>query len=253
MPCRNYCWILIFVFLHCATLFQRRSEFEKGLKLYQQSNFREASVHFNAYYTKHPDSDTTLYYLYDCYRKLNQSERSARVLEQLVKIGSLDKKVYLALFSHYHRTSRYDDLYRLLINLDNPIQDTFDERYVLTRELYAEIICGATTKFVHSDPIVFAILEGYLPSFPDGETHEDDPITYGNLIILLDKLVEPIYPERFYKMKNISSSSFLYLPYMRLVHLGVVELNQELDPEEKAPITMAAQAVANLEKRGVID
>jgi hypothetical protein len=170
-----------------------------------------------------------------------------------VRTGSRDDKVYMALFSYYHKISRYDDLYRLLINLDNPIQDSFNERYVLTRQLYAEIICGATAKFVHSDPIVFAMLEGYLPSFPDGEAHEHDSITNGNLIILLDKLIEPIYPERFFKMKNIASSSFLYLPYMRLVHLGIVEFNRDLDPEENAPITTAAQAVANLGKRGFID
>lgn len=253
MPRRNYCWILVFVFLHCSTLLQHRSEFDKGLKLYQQSNFYEAALHFNAYYTKHPHSDTTLYYLYDCYKKLNQPERGALVLEQLVRTGSRDENVYMALFAYYHKTSRYDDLYKLLINLDNPIQDSFNERYVLTRQLYAEIICGATTKFVHSDPIVFAILEGYLPSFPDGETHMHDSITNGNLIILLDKLIEPVYPERFFKMKNIASSSFLYLPYMRLVHLGIVEFNRELDPGENAPITTAAQAVANLGKRGFID
>ena len=40
---------------------------------------------------------------------------------------------------------------------------------------------------------------------------------------------------------------------MRLVHLGIVELNQELDPDELASITMAAKAISNLKKKGLLD
>lgn len=253
MPCRHYCWILILASLHCATILRRPSEFEKGLKLYQQAHFHEASVHFNTYYSKHPNSDTTLYYLYDCYKQLNQPEQSARVLEQLAKIGSKDEKVYLALFSYYHKTSRYRDLYRLLINLDAPVQDTLNEHHILTRRLYAEILCGAQEKPVYTDPLVFVMSEGYIPPFPDGLSYENDTITIGNLIILLDKLVDPIYPKRFFRMKNISNRSFLYLPYMRLVELGIVELDPDLNPVENASIMMTVRALANLKKRGFID
>lgn len=253
MSCRNYCWILILVSLHCATFLHRPSEFEKGLKLHQQAHFSEAAVHFNNYYVKHPDSDTTLYYLYDCYKQLSQPEQSARVLEQLVKIGSKDEKVYLALFSYYHKTARYRDLYRLLINLESPVQDTMDERHILTRRLYAEILCGAQEKPVNTDPLVFVTSEGYIPPFPDGQSYENDPITVGNLIILLDRLVDPVYPKQFFKMKNISNRSFIYLPYMRLVELGIIELDPELIPEENASITMTIRAVANLKRKGFID
>jgi len=170
-----------------------------------------------------------------------------------VKIGSIDEKVYLALFSYYHKTARYRDLYRLLINLDSPIQDTVNEHHILTRRLYAEILCGAQEKPVSSDPLVFVVSEGYIPPFPDGQSYENDPITIGNLIILLDKLVEPVYPKQFFKIKNISNRSFLYLPYMRLIELGIVELDPELNPEENASVTTTARAVANLKKRGFID
>ncbi len=251
MSYRIYYWILIFV--GCAAFFHRRSEFDKGLERYQQSNFQEAVIHFNAYYVKHPDSDTTLYYLYDCYKRLNQPERGASVLEQLVKAGTIDENVYSALFSYYRKTSRYKDLYTLLINLDAPIKDALNKRHVLTRRLYAEIISGATNKAIYSDPMVFAVSEGYIPLYPDGNFYDNDRITNGNLIILLDKLLDPIYPQKFFRMKNISSHSFLYLPYMRLVHFGIIEFDPELNPDEHASITTAVSAVTNLRNRGCID
>lgn len=253
MPGRYYYCTLILAFINCAPFFHRRSEFEKGLEFYQQLNFREAAKHFDSHYVKHPSSDTTLYYLYDCFKRLNQPGQEIKVLERFAEIGSKDKTVYLNLFYYYRKMSRYNDLYKLLINLEPSIKDIFNERCVLTRRLYGEILSGATKKSVYSDPVIFAVSEGYIPVYPNGEFYADDTITNGNLIIILDRLVDPIYPHNFFKMKNISSSSFLYLPYMRLVQLGIIEYDPELNPDECASVIMAAKAVANLKNGGLID
>lgn len=253
MPCRYYCWTLILLSLNCATFSPRRSEFEKGLEFYQQADFRQASKLFRSYYVKHPDSDTTLYYLYDCYRRLNQPEKEITILEQLAKTNSKDENVYLKLFYFYRKTARYKNLYKLLVHLTPPIKDIFDKHYALTKMLYAEIITGAAPKSEYSDPVVFTASNGYLPIFPDGKFYGNDTITNGNLIILLDRLIDPIYPQNFLGMKNLSDHSFLYLPYMRLIHLGIIEFDPELNPDEYASITMAVKAVANLKSRGLFD
>jgi len=253
MPCRHCFLTLIFIVINCATLFHRPNEFEKGLKSYQQANFQEAAHHFSSHYVKNPHSDTTLYYLYNCYKQLSQLERGIEVLEQLVKIGSKDRNVYLNLFYYYRKTARYKNLYELISNLELHIGIILDECYVLTRKLYAEIISGATNRPSKFDPVIFAVSKGYIPLCPDGEFYADDTITLGNFIILLNLLVEPFYPQNFFRMQKMSNRSFLYLPYMRLVHLGIMEFDHELDPNESTPITVAAKAIANLKKRGLLD
>lgn len=253
MPCRYYFWTLILILVNCATFSPRRSEFKKGLEFYQQANFLEATKLFRSYYVEHPSSDTTLYYLYDCYRRLNQPEQEIRILEQLVNINSKDENVYLKLFYYYRKTARYNNLYELLIHLAPPIKSILDEHYTLTRRLYAEIVTGAAERSKSSDPVVFTVSKGYLPTCPDGKFYGNDTITNGNLIILLDRLIDPVYPQKFLVLKNISDHSFLYLPYMRLIHLGIIEFDPELNPGECASITMAAKAVANLKNSGFFD
>ncbi len=175
------------------------------------------------------------------------------MLEQLAKLRSKDENVYLNLFYFYRKTARYKSLYELLINLESHIENVFNKYYVLTRRLYAEIISGATSNRNNSDPVVFAVSEGYIPLCPDGKFYGDDTVTIGNFIILLDLLVDPCYPQNFFKMQKIPNNSFLYLPYMRLVHLGIIEFNQELDPDASTSITLAAKAIANLKKEGLLD
>jgi tetratricopeptide (TPR) repeat protein len=253
MPCRNYCWLLIAIHLACAPFFQRRSEFEKGLEYYRKADYNNAVNHFVRHYNTYPGSDTTLYYLYDCYKRLDKQEPGVRVLEQLVRLHTTDKDVYLTLFDYYHTTSRYRELSTLLTTLNHPLNDTLNKRYVLTRRLYAEIVSGATTSSVPNDPLDFAITQGYIPEYPDGSYGADDTITTGNLIILLDRLVEPIYPINFYTMRHISDHSYLYLPYMRLVHLGIMDFDAELDPDTYAGITAAAVALTTIVKKGLLD
>ena len=253
MPFRHYFWTLVLLILSCSTFFHRRSEFEKGLAEYQAEYFQKAAKHFGTYYAEHIGSQTTLYYLYDCHKRLDQTTEAIHVLKRLVKIGSTDENVHLNLFQYYRTNKQYNDLSTLLNNLQPPIISIFNEKCALTRRLYAEIISGATDRLVYADPMVFAVSEKYLPLFPDSKFYDNDTLTNRNLIVLLDKLVEPIYPERLYTMKSVQSNSFIYLPYMRLVHLGIMDFNADLDPDAKAPVISAAKGIARLKDRGLID
>lgn len=252
MPCRRYFWPLILVLFSCAPLL-RRSSLERGLDYYKKGDFRTAAVHFNFYYSTHPGSDSALYYLYDCYVKLDEPKRAVDVLKQLAKMGTKDKDVYLHLFYAHRKNARYRDLYMLLTNTDRMITDAVNQHFALTRQLFAELVSGVSTKAHYSDPVAFVTSHGYMSYLPDGKFYGDDTITQGNLIILLDTFVRPIYPQNFFKLENITNRSFLYLPYMRLIDVGVLALDPDLDPNEHAPISMAVEAIGRLKQRGYIE
>jgi tetratricopeptide (TPR) repeat protein len=253
MPCRYYLFTLVLIFLNCIPFFRRPGDYQRGLEFYKKQDLYKAAKYFSLAYNNNIKADSSLYYLYACYRALNQQEKAVNVLEEFVKIGSEDDNVYLNLFYYYRKSQRLTDLFRLLVNLKISMKNVFDKKYVVNRRLYAEIVSGAFGKNVKSDPIVFAISKGYLPVFPDGMLYDMDNITVGNLIILLDRLVEPVYPKRFFRMKNISNRSFLYLPYMRLVDLGVLEFDDLLDPARNASVSMVVTALDNLKKRNLVD
>jgi len=246
-----YFCTLILLFSGCIAVFHR-NEFKRGIEFYNKGNFSEATAHFNVYYYKHPASETTLYYLYDCYQKLNQPEQGIQVLQALAKLGSNDENVYLNLFRYYHGHAQYDEMYQLMINLKPQVKQTLDKKYILNRRSFAEIISGGLGKAGNTNPVLFAIKQGYLELMPDGKFYDNDPMTNANLIISLDRLVAPIYPKKFFPTKNISNHSFLYLPYVRLVELGILDFNPDLNPDGNATISMATSAIANLKKQGFI-
>lgn len=231
---------------------RRKSAFEKGVEHYQQSEYKEAIHQFTEHYTTNPNDTTALYYLQSCYRALNKIEQEIVVLEALAQLGTHNENVYLNLFHYYHAASRHQDLFDMLVTVEPAIATAIDKHYVLTRRLYAELFAGASGKS-SLDAVVFAASHGYVPVYPDGTFRDNDTITNGGLIILLDKLLEPLYPEKFYAMKSISDHSFLYLPYMRLVHLDIMEFDATIEPQENAATTQAARAIARLKKRGIID
>ena len=254
MSYRRYIWTLVLLIsLSCSTFFKRRSEFEKGLLEYKEHHYQQAVVHFNTFYSKHPESQTTLYYLYDCYKKLNNPTKSAQILETLIRIGSTDENAYLNLFLFYRRNEKFQEMFSLLNNLQPSVNNAFNKRHALTRRLYAEIICGASNRSIYADPMVFAVTEKYLPIFPDSRFYENDTLTNGNLIILFDRLVEPIYPDNFFVMEKIKNRSYLYIPYMRLVHLGIMPFNAALDPDAGADLSSAVNGIAQLKQRGLIE
>jgi tetratricopeptide (TPR) repeat protein len=221
--------------------------------LYKDKQYNEAISLFEAHHTEHPDSDSALYYLFDCYRQLGRSEEQILTLAKLVKRGVGDENVYLNLIYYYRKHGRFNDLYQLLLNLPPATKDRVDKYSAVTRKLLAELICGAVTENIKTDPTIFTISRGYLPRFPDGQLYEDDTLTVANLIILLDRLVEPDYPRDLYPMKHISTKSYLYLPYMRLVHFGVMQFSPYVMPDQYAKLSTAIHALEILRERGRFD
>lgn len=253
MPGRYYYYTLILLLVHCTALFNRSNEFEKGLDFYRHYHFEPAKEHFVQYYNKHPESDTVLYYLYDCYRKLGDIKKTTEVLEQFVKLGSEDRNIYLNLFNIYRQNKQYKKMFFLLINAPPKLTKVFDEHYILTRQLFAELICGVAGQSSKTDPIIFAVSNGYLSVPPGGKFYPDDPLSNAHLIIALDRLLKPIYPKKFYKLHYIASNSFLYLPYMRLITLKIMDYIPDLIPQQNTSIITATRALWALHKRGIID
>jgi len=253
MSCRHHFWAVILIFSSCASLLNRTDDFERGIELYKDKQYDEAISLFKTHHAEHPDSDSTLYYLFDCYRQLGRSEEQTLILEKLVKRGVDDENVYLNLIYYYRKHNRFNDLYKLLLNLPPATRDKVDKYSAVTRKLFAELICGAVTQNIRTDPMIFTISKGYLPIFPDGKLYEDDTLTVAHLIILLDRLVEPDYPRDLYPMKHISTKSYLYLPYMRLVHFGVLQFSPYVMPDQYAKPSTAIHALEVLRKRGRFD
>jgi hypothetical protein len=184
---------------------------------------------------------------------LNKPEAQISTLEKLIHRNTTDPNVYLNLLYYYRKNERYRDLYNLLSRYPKDLQDNLDSRLALTRQLFAELICGATTEKKYADPMIYSISKGYLPRFPDGQLYRDDTLSYANLIVLLDRLVEPEYPRSFFPMKSISTESYLYLPYMRLVNSDILAFDPYLVPEYPARVSTAIHAVKVLVKRGDFD
>lgn len=254
MPRRYYFCTVIVLFLQCATIFDRRSDFEKAIVHYHDANIERAIHYFEKYLVKHPESDTALYYLYDCYRQQGDHRAQIDILETFVQRTSTDVHVYTVLLNHYYTKGNYDRFFRLYGSTPEPVKPIIDARYGLTRGLYARLCIGAThTTAIANEPMHHALARGYLPFTPDGMSHEQDTMTFGNLIIALDHLLEPTYPEHFYPLKHISERSFLYLPYMRLVNTGILAYQSAIDPNMIVPVSMAVQAIQNMCDRGYID
>jgi hypothetical protein len=174
-------------------------------------------------------------------------------LEKLVENEVSDGNVYLNLIYFYREHDRFKDLYTLILNLPAAVANQADKYSAVTRKFFAELICGAVTDHIRTDPMIFTISMDYLPRFPDGQLYEDDTLSVANLIILLDRLVEPVYPRNLYPMKHISTKSYLYLPYMRLIHFGILQLNPYVIPDQYVNLSTTIHALDVLKKRGRFD
>jgi tetratricopeptide (TPR) repeat protein len=252
MPHRHYYQPLIALLFFSCALFHKPTDLEKGIKFYRLGDFTRAARHFDAYVGRHPGSDSGLYYLYDCYRKLDRLDLEIQVLERLARNQVDNVNVYLNLFEYYRGHGRYPELYNLIIDAPSSVRDTFDRSYPLTRRRFAEIACGASGQLPAGNPVTYALTRGYLNILPDGGAYPDDTLSTGNLIILLDRLVPPLYPKNFYNLNNVSNRSFLYLPYMRLIDLEVMDFNAALDPDRPAAIVSGAAALGRLKSRGYL-
>ena len=253
MSCRNYCRFLILAILSCSLL-TRRSDFEKGIVYYRQSHYSDAARFFEAHYKTSPQSDTVLYYLYNCYRQLNDQDRAVAVLERLVDKGKVTADIIHILFTYYRSHARYKDLFTLLTTTYGSDHPAPYEHVPLTRRLYAEILFGASTASTNtSDPLIFAITEDLIQACPNGDFYPDDSLTYGNLIILLDRLVQPQYPSTFRGLYHVPNTSYLYLPYMRLIELGLLDYDPDLRPNDIASVMFGVTCVQRLKRKGILD
>ncbi len=253
MSCRHPFWAVILLFSSCASVLSHKDDFERGIELYKDKQYDEAIGFFETYHEEHPDFDSALYYLFDCYSQLGRAAQQIVILEKLVEKGVDDENVYLNLIFFYRRHDRFQELYKLLLSLPPAVAKQVDKNTPVTRKLFAELICGAVSEKIRTDPMIFTISRDYLPRFPDGHLYEDDTLTMANLIILLDRLVEPVYPRNLYPMKHISTRSYLYLPYMRLLHFEIMQLNPYLIPDQYATLSTAVHALDRLKERGRFD
>jgi tetratricopeptide (TPR) repeat protein len=253
MRCRNYLWAVGLVLFGCTPLFQSKNDFERGIEAYRDKRYAEATADFKAHHKKFPESDSALYYLFSCYKHLNKYHEQISVLEQLKNRKVHDINVYLNLISYYRKDEKYHELYSLLKESPPFVIEDLDRQLTLTRRFFAEIICGTTARRLTTDPLIYCVSRGYLPLFPDGQLYAEDTLTNANLVILLDRLIEADYPRNFYPMKYISTKSYLYLPYMRLVDSGIISFDPYVVPREPAHVSLAVGAVQVLMQRGLFD
>ncbi len=253
MPGRGHLWPLVFVLAGCASFFPGRSDLKKGIALYNKNEVLRALPYFERYYQKNDRSDTVLYFLYNCYRHLNDPDRSVQSLERLIALDVNDPNVYLNVYYYYRAGKRYPDMLRLLAGLQPSISRIFDQRFPLTRQELAALLYGAAGRKSHSDPMIFALSENLLPVFPDRNLYPDDTISMAQLIIILDRRIDPDPPADLSTAVRIAPESFLYLPYMRLVGKGILALDPNMLPTDRVPLTTAARAIVNMKNRGFLE
>lgn len=255
MPVKNmplrYCWTAILALACCAPLFDRKSDLERGMISYERGDYAGAARYFDAYYAGNPAADSVLYYLFSCYQHLDRIDDQIVVLERLAARNARDENIYLNLVHLYRTRDRHGALFDMLARLEPSIGSRVDRHLILTRRLYAELLCGAAAAGRPADPLAFCVSRGYLPVAPDGQAFESDTVTMAQLIVLLDRLVAPVPPRDLYAAPNIPARSYLYLPYMRLVDLGILEFDAHVTPEHNASVLTAAHALARLKKRGI--
>jgi hypothetical protein len=251
MPRSHYFWSLILVFTSCF-FFKRQNEFQRGLDLYRHGDFEQAAFNFTRFSAKRAQNDTVLYYLFDCYQRLRESEKGIGVLEELVRRNSSDVNIYLHLFRYRRLRSDFPGMCGILEKLRPFMRTRFNAEFPLTRHLFAELACGAAQAGSGVDPVSHAVEQGLLFRFPDGNLYEQDTLTSSNLIVALDSKLSPFYPRHFFAVPAIPSHSFLYLPYMRLVECGILPIDPELEPDAPAPLMDAFDALNHLRERGLI-
>jgi len=251
MPYWTKYHFFIAAILSCA-LFPKPNIYKKGVESYQKNDFAQAIKHFTDFYKKSPSGDSTLFFLYNCYNKIRDIDASIRILEELAKRKNSLELIYANLFNYYHQYNLYYKINQLLLNAPFSAVQKFDQRYPLTQKFCAELFTGATTNVPIKDPISYAVKKGYLKPAPDGKFYANDTIKLNNLILLLDSFLPPIHPERTFLIKNIGTDSYLYLPYLRLVSLGILQFDDNINPAANASLSQTVQAINVLKNKGFL-
>ncbi len=243
--------ILLITILSCA-FFPKPNLYKKGTESYKKNDFQQAIKYFNGFYKKSPSGDSTLFYLYNCYNKIGDIETSIKILEELARRKNPNDQIYINLFNYYRQQKLYYKNYQLLMTLPFPVLQKIDQMYPLTQKLCAELFTGATTNVRVDDPINYAVRKGFLKHAPDGKFYDNDTLRVNHLILLLDSFL-PLMQIRFdYSTKNIKSDSYLFLPYFRLVSLGILKLDENINPGAYASLSQALRAINELKNKGYL-
>lgn len=251
MPSRHHLLALILLTAGCSFL-SRKSNYQKGLDSYQRQDYAGAVRFLDDARRREPNNDTILYYLYDCYQNLNDVGNSVRTLEELAALDVPDQNVYLHLHQYYHDSRNYPRVNALMGAAPAAVRSFFAERYVLTRRLCAECFCGALGA-QPADPVRFCIDHRLMSPMPDGLFYETDIVSNGGLIIMLDRLLAPTYPERLYPVRAIPTDSYLYLPYLRLVNAGILPYDSLVNPQGSASVISLLDALDVMSQKGYLD
>ncbi len=235
----------------CA-LFPKSNKYIQGVESYQKNEYQKAIQYFTDFYRQSPAGDSTLFYLYNCYCKIGDTETGIAILQELANRKNPREQIYTNLFSYYRQQGLYHKVNRLLMSMPFPVAQQFTRRYYLTQRLCAEIITGAVANNPVKDPIAYTIEKKFLRPSPDGKFYENDTIKLCHLIILLDNFLPPDKPEHTYVSKHIRADSYLFLPYSRLVSKGILSPDENTNPEMNASLLLAVKAINALKEKGFL-
>ncbi len=243
--------ILMAIALSCA-LFPKSSSYIKGVENYQKNEYRKAIKYFTEFYKKSPSGDSTLMYLYNCYYKIGDIETSIKILEELARRKNPSEQIYISLFNYYRQHGLFYKVNQLILNMPLSVARKFDQRYLLTRRLCAEIIAGAITETEVKNPISYIMGKKLMNASPDGKFYEHDTLKVGTLILVLDSFLPAVIPEQIYVSKHIRANSYLLLPYSRLVSAGIISPEENIDPQMNASLTQTVRAICVIKSKGFL-
>lgn len=226
--------------------------YRKGIESYQRNDFNQAIKYFNNFYKKSPSGDSTLFYLYNCYNKIGDVTSSIKILEELTRRKNPNEQIYINLFNYYRQQKLYYKINHLLMAAPLPIVQKIDRIYPVTAKLCAELFTATATSVQIDDPIAYAVRKGFLRHAPDGKFYDNDTLRVNHLILLLDSFLPPVQVRFEYSMKNIKPDSYLFLPYSRLVTVGILQFDENINPEAYVSLSQALRAINELKKKGYL-
>ncbi|MCX7994616.1 MAG: hypothetical protein N3A65_02420 [candidate division WOR-3 bacterium] len=244
--------VIPFILMASCGIFSEENLYKKGIASYEKKEYEKAIRYFTLYYQKVPTGDSTLFFLYNCYLKINDHQSAVKILEELARRGHPDENIYINLYHFYQRNNSYDKMIKMLLNTPPDVMEKIDLKFPLTRRRVAELFAGIFSLKPVSDPINFVLDKGFMKPAPDGKFYENDTVKIYHLILFLDSYLPPVTPQSYIYLKNIKPDSYLYLPCSRLVSLGILELDENIDPEARCSLSQVLRAIMNLKNKGYI-
>uniref|UniRef100_A0A7V3VUV0 Tetratricopeptide repeat protein n=1 Tax=candidate division WOR-3 bacterium TaxID=2052148 RepID=A0A7V3VUV0_UNCW3 len=199
--------------------------------------------YFTEFYKSSPSGDSTLFFLYIAYIKTGNIQKGINILEELARRKNPNPGIYLNLIKYYRENHLYYKVNDLINNTPPSVIKHIDRNLPLTKRLFTELLIGACTTNPVSEPLVFALKKGFIKPSPDGKFYGDDTIKFNYLIPALDDLIPTVNPANHIPLKNITRDSYLYLPIQRLIALGIIAPDEDINPEDYVPVSFALRAI----------